>query len=385
MIKSTPLESRHIALGARMTEFAGYNMPILYTNLQEEHHAVRNAVGVFDVSHMGEFIVKGKDALALVQRISSNDASTLEYGQAQYSCLPNEVGGIVDDMLVYRLWDDMAEAGEQTFMLVVNASNIEKDWNWIRKFNNEKDWDHIQRYAVEYDVRMINISDQTGLIAVQGPQATACLQSLTDVKLSDIPYYHFVKGTVAGIDNVLISATGYTGAGGFELYVANEHLPALWDTVLNIQHPVKPVPAGLGARDTLRLEMGYCLYGNDIDDTTSVLEAGLGWITKLKKNSDFPSKTYFEEQKKEGLEKKLVGFVVDDRRVPRHGYPVCDEAGNDIGVVTSGTLSPTLQIPIGMAYVPVSHSKAGATFGVKAGSKILAARVVPLPFVKSTT
>jgi aminomethyltransferase len=232
---------------------------------------------------------------------------------------------------------------------------------------------------------MINISDQTGLIAVQGPKATACLQSLTDVKLGEIPYYHFVKGTVAGIDNVLISATGYTGAGGFELYVNNDQLPALWDAVLNIQHPVKPVPAGLGARDTLRLEMGYCLYGNDIDDTTSVLEAGLGWITKFKKNSEFPSKSYFETQKKEGLEKKLVGFIVDDRRVPRHGYPVCDEHGQDFGVVTSGTLSPTLQVPIGMAYVPVSHSKVGATFGVKAGSKILQARVVPIPFVKSTT
>jgi aminomethyltransferase len=373
MVKSTPLESRHIALGAKMTEFAGYNMPVVYTNIQDEHHAVRKAVGVFDVSHMGEFIVKGKDALALIQRVSSNDASTLKHGQAQYACLPNEVGGIVDDMLVYRLGDDMVEDGEQSFMLVVNASNIDKDW------------DHIQHFAKEFDVRMINISEQTGLIAVQGPHATACLQTLTEVQLSDIPYYHFVKGTIAGIDNVLISATGYTGAGGFELYVDNAHLPALWDAVLNIQHPAKPIAAGLGARDTLRLEMGYCLYGNDIDDTTSVLEAGLGWITKLKKKSEFPSKQYFIEQKAEGVEKKLVGFIVDDRRVPRHGYPVTDNDGNEIGVVTSGTLSPTLQIPIGMAYVPAAFAQQGDTFKVKAGSKSLDAKVVPLPFVNATT
>lgn len=373
MIKSTPLESRHIALGAKMTEFAGYNMPVVYTSIQDEHHAVRKSVGVFDVSHMGEFIVKGKQALELIQRISSNDASLLVIGQAQYSCLPNEIGGIVDDMLVYRLAEDMVDAGEQAFMLVVNASNIQKDW------------DHIQRYAVDYDVRMIDISDQTGLIAVQGPAATACLQTLTEIELSDIPYYHFVKGSIAGIDNVIISATGYTGAGGFELYVDHTQLPALWDAVMRIQHPAKPVAAGLGARDTLRLEMGYCLYGNDIDDASSVLEAGLGWITKLKKKSDFPSKAYFIAQKKEGLSKRLVGFTVDDRRVPRHGYPVCDDAGNEIGVVTSGTLSPSLQIPIGMAYVPHKLSTIGSRFHVKAGSKMLEATVVALPFVSPTT
>lgn len=372
-MKSTPLESRHIALGAKMVDFAGYNMPVLYTSIQDEHHAVRKNVGVFDVSHMGEFIVKGRQALDLIQRISSNDASTLIVGQAQYSCLPNEVGGIVDDMLVYRLPEDMVEAGEHAFMLVVNASNIDKDW------------EHIQRYAADYDVRMINISDKTGLIAVQGPKATALLQPLTDVQLKDIPYYHFAKGTFAGIDNVLISATGYTGAGGFELYVDNEHVGKLWDTIMALDAPVKPVPAGLGARDTLRLEMGYCLYGNDIDDTTSVLEAGLGWITKLKKDCDFPSKAYFTEQKKEGLNKKLVGFSVDDRRVPRHGYPVVNHEGEEIGVVTSGTLSPTLQIPIGMAYVPVKLSTEGSTFQVKAGGKHLHAKVVSLPFVKGTT
>ncbi len=369
MILSTPLESRHIELGAKMTEFAGYNMPVLYSNLQEEHHAVRKSVGVFDVSHMGEFIVKGRQALDLVQRISSNDVAALAIGQAQYSCLPNETGGIVDDMLVYRLPQDMCAEGEQAFMLVVNASNIHKDW------------DHIQKYAGAFDTRIIDISDKTGLLAVQGPLAEAVLQPLTNVVLKDIPYYHFVKGTVAGIDNVIISATGYTGAGGFELYVDSQHLPGLWDIVMNLDHPVKPIPAGLGARDTLRLEMGYCLYGNDIDDTTSVLEAGLGWITKLNKKSDFPSKDIFLKQKKEGVTKKLVGFVVDDRRVPRHGYPVCDLDGKEIGVVTSGTLSPTLQVPLGMAYVPSGYATLGSTFNVQAGSKMLSAKVVSLPFV----
>jgi aminomethyltransferase len=272
-------------------------------------------------------------------------------------------------MLVYRLAQDMVGEGEQAFMLVVNASNIQKDW------------DHIQKYASAYDTRLIDISEKTGLIAVQGPLAEALLQPLTKVVLKDIPYYHFAKGTFAGIDNVLISATGYTGAGGFELYVDSDRLTELWDTVMNLQQPVKPVAAGLGARDTLRLEMGFCLYGNDIDDTTSVLEAGLGWITKLKKQSHFPSKEIFVKQKKEGVEKKLVGFVVDDRRVPRHGYPVCDMSENEIGVVTSGTLAPSLQIPIGMAYVPTAFSAIGSQFNVKAGSKMLSARVVPLPFI----
>ena len=372
-MKSTPLESRHIELGAKMVEFAGYNMPVVYTSIQDEHHAVRKNVGVFDVSHMGEFIVKGRQALDLVQRISSNDASTLQVGQAQYSCLPNEIGGIVDDMLVYRLPGEMVEADEQAFMLVVNASNIEKDW------------DHIQRYAAAYDTRVINISDQTGLIAVQGPKAKDLLQPLTDIDLGSIPYYSFVKGKFAGMENVLVSATGYTGAGGFELYVDSDQVTALWDIIMNLNAPVKPVAAGLGARDTLRLEMGYCLYGNDIDDTTSVLEAGLAWITKLKKESEFPSKEYFISQKKEGLTRKLVGFVVDDRRVPRHGYPVCNEAGDEFGVVTSGTLSPTLQIPIGLAYVPLKFSHEGSTFDVKAGGKMLKAKVVSLPFVKAST
>lgn len=368
-MKSTPLESRHIDLGAKMTEFAGFNMPVVYSSIQEEHHAVRKSVGVFDVSHMGEFIVKGKQALELIQAVSSNDAASLAIGQAQYACLPNETGGIVDDMLVYRLPEDMSDDGVPAFMLVVNASNIQKDW------------DHIQQYASAFDTRIMDISDRTGLLAVQGPLAEELLQPLTSVSLKDIQYYHFVKGTFAGIDNVLISGTGYTGSGGFELYLDSAQLTQLWDTIMNLKHPVRPVPAGLGARDTLRLEMGFCLYGNDIDDTTSVMEAGLGWITKLKKQSHFPSKELFNKQKKEGVEKKLVGFVVDDRRVPRHGYPVCDILGNEIGIVTSGTLSPTLQIPIGMAYVPANYSSIGSTFNVKAGPKMLSAKVVPIPFI----
>lgn len=372
MILSTPLESRHIELGAKMTEFAGYNMPVVYSTIQDEHHAVRKSIGVFDVSHMGEFIVKGKQALDLVQRISSNDAAALAIGQAQYSCLPNETGGIVDDMLVYRLPQDMCAEGEQAFMLVVNASNIHKDW------------DHIQQYASAYDTRITDISDKTGLLAVQGPLAKQLLQPLTDVDLDAIPYYHFVKGKVAGIENIIISATGYTGSGGFELYVESHHLVSLWDTIMGLDQPARPVPAGLGARDTLRLEMGYCLYGNDIDDSTSVLEAGLGWITKLNKKSEFPSQEIFKKQKKAGVDKKLVGFMVDDRRVPRHGYPVCDASGNDIGVVTSGTLSPTLQIPLGMAYVPASYATVDSRFHVKAGTKMLEARVVSLPFVDTS-
>ena len=373
MIKSTPLESRHVALGAKMTEFAGYNMPVVYTSIQEEHHAVRNSLGLFDVSHMGEFIIKGRQALDLIQRVSSNDASILSIGQAQYACLPNEEGGIVDDMLVYRLSEEMSAEGEQAFMLVVNASNIEKDWN------------HIQKYAGEFDTRMINISDQTGLIAAQGPMAIEMLQQFTEVSLKSIPYYHFVKGDFAGIENVLVSNTGYTGAGGFELYTDNDHLPALWDALMEINQGMKPVPAGLGARDTLRLEMGFCLYGNDIDDTTSPLEAGLGWITKLKKESTFPSKEIFIQQKKQGITRKLVGLNVNDRRVPRHGYPVCDADGKEIGVVTSGTMSPTLQVPIGMAYVPAFLSGEGTTLFVKAGSKMLEAKVTSVPFVKTAS
>ncbi len=367
-MKSTPLTNKHIALGAKMAEFAGYNMPINYAGIREEHHCVRTGVGVFDVSHMGEFIIRGKEALALVQKVTSNDASKLEVGEAQYSCLPNLRGGIVDDLLVYRLPEDMSGEGEQAFLLVVNASNMQKDWDWICSHN-------------AFDVKMINISEDTGLLAVQGPKATDALQSLTGVDLKSIKYYNFVKGTFAGIPNVLISATGYTGAGGFELYVRNEHIEQLWDAIFEAGAPFDIKPIGLGARDTLRLEMGFALYGNDIDDTTSPLEAGLGWITKLKKG-DFNDSDFLNKQKAEGITRKLVGFEVDDRRAPRHDYLIEDNAGNVIGKVTSGTHSPSLDKPIGMGYVPVGFSAEGTEFQVVAGGKRLSAKVVKLPFLK---
>ena len=363
----TPITHIHITLGAKMAEFAGYNMPISYTTISDEHICVRNGVGVFDVSHMGEFIVRGKEAIHLVQKITSNDASKLEIGDAQYSCMPNHDGGIIDDLLVYRLPENMCSEGEQAFMLVVNASNIEKDWNWISANN-------------EYETRIINISEKTGLLAVQGPRALDVLQKLTAVDLSSIKYYSFTKGTIAGIDNVLISATGYTGSGGFELYVDNENTEALWKAVFEAGKEYDIKPCGLGARDTLRLEKGFCLYGNDIDDTTSPLEAGLGWITKLKKSKKFNGQDWMNAQKESGLTKKLVGFTMEERRVPRHGYLIFDENVNEIGVVTSGTQSPSLDLPIGMGYVKVSHSTPGSKIFIQAGKKLLESTVVNLPF-----
>lgn len=368
-MKNTALTEVHIGLGAKMAEFAGYNMPISYAGIREEHEAVRNHVGVFDVSHMGEFIIRGKHALDLIQKVTSNDASKLKIGQAQYSCMPNGTGGIVDDLLVYRLAESMGDAGEPAYMLVVNASNIQKDWDWISKHNS-------------FGATMINISDETGLLAVQGPKAIELLQKLTSVDLSAIPYYHFQKGTLAGIDNVLISATGYTGAGGFELYVDNKHLLHLWNEIFKIGNDYKLQAVGLGARDTLRLEMGFCLYGNDIDDTTSPLEAGLGWITKLDK-ADFNGKQLMLDQKKNGLQKKLVGFIIEDRRVPRHGYRVINVNEEVIGVVTSGTQSPSLNIPIGMAYVPIAYAKEGTQIKVEMGSKSVNAKVCKIPFYKA--
>lgn len=368
-MKNTALTEVHIGLGAKMAEFAGYNMPISYAGIREEHEAVRNHVGVFDVSHMGEFIIRGKHALDLIQKVTSNDASKLKIGQAQYSCMPNGTGGIVDDLLVYRLAESMGDAGEPAYMLVVNASNIQKDWDWISKHNS-------------YGATMLNISDETGLLAVQGPKAIELLQKLTSVDLSAIPYYHFQKGTLAGIDNVLISATGYTGAGGFELYVENKHLLHLWNEIFKIGNDYKLQAVGLGARDTLRLEMGFCLYGNDIDDTTSPLEAGLGWITKLDK-ADFNGKQLMLDQKKNGLHKKLVGFIIEDRRVPRHGYRVINVNEEVIGVVTSGTQSPSLNIPIGMAYVPIAYAKEGTQIKVEMGSKSVNAKVCKIPFYKA--
>ena len=367
-MKETPLTAKHIGLGAKMAEFAGYNMPISYRGIIDEHKAVRNSVGLFDVSHMGEFILKGIGAEALIQKTTSNDVSILNPGDAQYSSLPNNEGGIVDDLLVYRLPNDNCAEGEKAFMLVVNAGNIGKDWDWISSFNDG-------------DCKMTNISDQTGLLALQGPKALDTLQKLTSEDLSKIEYYHFTKGNVAGIDNVIISATGYTGSGGFELYCDNANAEHLWDAIMDAGAEFDIMPVGLGARDTLRLEMGFCLYGNDINDTTSPLEAGLGWITKLKKGA-FNSSDLFNKQKEEGVTKKLVGFRLNDRRVPRHGYKIKDEGGNEIGEVTSGTMSPVLEYPIGMGYVDVANSKPGSTIFIDINNKLFQASVVKVPFVQ---
>ncbi|MBL7831963.1 MAG: glycine cleavage system aminomethyltransferase GcvT [Saprospiraceae bacterium] len=367
-MKNTPLTDIHIKLGAKMAEFAGYNMPISYAGIKEEHQTVRTAVGVFDVSHMGEFILKGKNAAQLIQYVTTNDVNALEINEAQYSCMPNGNGGIVDDLLVYRLPEDNCAEGEQAFLLVVNASNIEKDWNWISGHN-------------KFDVKMTNISENTGLLAVQGPKAIDALQSLTDINLSEIKYYTFRKGTIAGIPNAIISATGYTGSGGFEIYVDNEHLARLWEAIFEAGKDFGIQPIGLGARDTLRLEMGFCLYGNDIDDTTSPIEAGLGWITKLNKG-EFIDCELYKSQKENGVSRKLVGFKLDDRRVPRHGYLITDAEGCEIGVVTSGTQSPSLGYPIGTGYVSTEFSKSGSQIYIDINGKKLGAVVTKLPFYK---
>jgi aminomethyltransferase len=360
-LKNVALVDTHTKLGAKMVPFAGYLMPVSYSGLNDEHATVRSAVGVFDVSHMGEFILKGENALDLIQRVTSNDAAVLQNDKIQYSCLPNDKGGIVDDLLVYRL-------DEKTYMLVVNASNIEKDWNWIQKFNTK-------------NVEMHNISDKTSLLAVQGPKAILALQKLTDVNLSEIPYYTFKKGKFAGIDNVIISNTGYTGAGGFELYFENEVAQKVWDAVFQAgaEYGIKPI--GLGARDTLRLEMGFCLYGNDIDDTTSPIEAGLGWITKF--NKDFTNKAAIAEQKEKGVAKKLVGFEMVDRGIPRHDYEIADASGKVIGKVTSGTQSPSLNKAIGLGYVPTALSKVDSEIFIIIRDKPIKAKVVKIPFYKA--
>lgn len=359
-MKSTALTNKHISLGAKMVPFAGYNMPVSYKGLNEEHHVVRTGVGVFDVSHMGEFILKGPHALDLIQKVTTNDAAVLTDGKAQYSCLPNNDGGIVDDLLVYRI-------DSQTYMLVVNASNIEKDWNWIQKHNS-------------FGVDMTDISENTSLLAVQGPKAIDALQKLTDVKLADIPYYSFVKGKFNGIDNVVISNTGYTGAGGFELYFENQYAEKMWDGIFKAGEEFDIKPIGLGARDTLRLEMGFCLYGNDIDDTTSPIEAGLGWITKF--NKDFTNKANIEQHKLQGVSKKLVGFEMIDRGIPRHDYPIADANGTIIGKVTSGTQSPTLNKAIGLGYVKTEFSKADTEIYVIIRDKAIKAKVCKIPFLK---
>ena len=359
-MKTVPLHEVHVALGAKIVPFAGFEMPVRYSSDLEEHHTVRNHVGVFDVSHMGEFSVKGPEALDLIQKVSANDASTLYDGKVQYSYLPNSDGGVVDDLLVYRYNAD-------DYMLVVNASNIEKDWNWIQSHNTES-------------VAMKNLSDDLCLLAVQGPDATATLQKLTDIDLGVMEYYTFKVGTMAGISNTIISATGYTGAGGFEIYIQKEDARAMWDAIFKAGEEFNIKPVGLGARDTLRLEKGFCLYGNDIDDNTSPLEAGLGWVTKFTK--DFTNSENLKKQKEGGIKNKLVGFEMVDRGIPRGHYEICDADGNKLGDVTSGTQSPTLQKGIGMGYVPISYSKPETEIFIKVRERLLKAKVVKMPFVK---
>jgi aminomethyltransferase len=361
-MKSTPFTQKHLALGAKMAEFAGYNMPISYTGINDEHHAVRNNAGVFDVSHMGEFILKGENALDLIQRVSSNDASKLTKGKAQYSCMTNENGGIVDDLLVYCVEEN------KVYMLVVNASNIEKDWEWIVRHNSA-------------NVEMHNISDKTCLLAIQGPNATKILQPLADMDILNMKYYTFSKGRFAGVDNVLVSATGYTGAGGVEIYFEDKDDSAnkIWDAIFEAGKSAGIKPIGIGARDTLRLEKGFCLYGNDIDDFSTPLEAGLGWITKFSK--PFTASEYLQKQKANGVEKKLVGFEMVDKGIPRHDYRIKDAEGNLIGRVTSGTQSPSLQKAIGLGYVLTEHSSLDSEIFVEVRDKLLKAKVVKIPFV----
>ena len=361
-MKTTVLNTTHSALGAKMVPFAGFEMPVSYKGLNEEHHCVRNGVGVFDVSHMGEFIVRGPEAIQLIQWVCSNDASVLTPGKAQYSCMPNAQGGIVDDLIVYCL-------DAETYMLVVNAGNIQKDWDWIVSQNRWK-------------ATMEDISDRTALLAVQGPKAKELIQGLTSIALNEIPYYHFSKGNVAGIENVLISHTGYTGAGGFELYVDVKHAKPLWDALFTEGKPFGIQPIGLGARDTLRLEMGFCLYGNDINDSTSPLQAGLGWITKFSK--EFVASEILKNQKKAGLQQKLVGIEMMERGIPRHGYEIVDSQGNRIGEVTSGTQSPSLQKAIGMGYINSQQATEGNICFVVIRNQPVKAKVVKFPFYKTS-
>jgi aminomethyltransferase len=360
-MKNTAFTKKHIALGAKMAEFAGYNMPISYSGINDEHAAVRTNAGVFDVSHMGEFMLKGEHALDLIQRVTTNDASKLTAGKAQYSCLTNDDGGIVDDLLIYCIEENKA------YMIVVNAANIEKDWHWISKHNKKH-------------AEMHNISDKTCLLAIQGPNATKILQPLTEMDILNLKYYTFAKGVFAGVDNIIVSATGYTGSGGVEIYFEDkgDNADKIWDAIFKAGNPQGLKPIGLGARDTLRLEMGYCLYGNDIDDTTSPLEAGLGWITKFTK--DFTAKSILEAQKENGADRKLVGFEMVEKGIPRHGYEIKDFSGMTIGVVTSGTQSPSFNKGIGMGYVRNVFSRLDAKIYIKVRDKLLQAKVVKFPF-----
>lgn len=358
-LKFVPLNDLHVKLGAKMVPFAGYNMPVRYSSDIEEHMTVRKGVGVFDVSHMGEFLLQGPEALDLIQRVTSNDASKIVDGQAQYSCLPNESGGIVDDLIVYKIKDN-------DYMVVVNASNIEKDWNWISKFNSK-------------GVLMKNISEDICLFAVQGPKAVGALQKLTNIDLSAIKYYHFAKGELAGVKDVILSNTGYTGSGGFEVYVDKKYAEKIWSSIFEAGKEFDIKPIGLGARDTLRLEMGFCLYGNDIDDTTSPLEGGLGWITKFTK--PFTNSVNIKNQKESGVQKKLVGFKMVDKGIPRHDYTIKDSAGEAIGKVTSGTMSPVLGIGVGLGYVTTEHAVPGSEIFIDVRGRALKAAVSKLPFI----
>ena len=359
-MKNIPLSETHVALGAKMVPFAGFNMPVQYEGVNAEHETVRNAVGVFDVSHMGEFLIEGEHALELIQKVTSNDASKLTIGKAQYSCLPNDTGGIVDDLIVYRI-------KETTYLLVVNASNIEKDWQWIQSKN-------------DIGATMRNLSDDYALLAIQGPKAIEAMQALTSHDLSAISFYNFIVGDFAGIEHVIISATGYTGSGGFEIYCKNSEAKQIWDKVFEAgaNYGIKPI--GLAARDTLRLEMGYCLYGNDIDDTTSPIEAGLGWITKFTKK--FTNSDALEKEKQNGAKRKLIAFELNERGVPRHGYDIVDANGIKIGEVTSGTMAPSLNKGIGLGYVPTAFAEVGSTIFIQIRKNAIPATIVKLPFYK---
>ena len=360
-MKDTALSATHKALGAKMVPFAGYNMPVQYEGVNAEHETVRNAVGVFDVSHMGEFLIEGPHALELIQKVSSNDASKLEIGKAQYSCLPNDDGGVVDDLIIY-----MVE--EETYLLVVNASNIEKDWNWISSKN-------------DVGATMRDLSEGYSLLAIQGPKAVEAMQSLSSHDLSAIKFYNFIVGDFAGIEHVIISATGYTGSGGFEIYCKNTEVKQVWDKVMEAGAAYGIKPIGLAARDTLRLEMGYCLYGNDIDDTTSPIEAGLGWVCKF--NKDFTNSEALQAEKEHTPERKLVAFKLDERGIPRQGYAIVDSSGKTIGNVTSGTMSPSLGVGIGLGYVPTVFSKVDSKIHIQVRKNAIPATVVKLPFYKA--
>ena len=360
-IKKIQLNDLHVALGGKMVPFAGYNMPVRYSSDNEEHLCVRNGVGVFDVSHMGEFMVEGPEALNLIQKITSNDASKIVNGQAQYSCFPNETGGIVDDLIIYKFEDGK-------YMLVVNAGNIDKDWAWVNEYNT-------------MGATLTNISESISLFAVQGPKAIEAVQSLTPVNLSEVKFYHFTVGEFAGVQDVIISGTGYTGSGGFEIYVKNENAEQVWKAIFEAGKNFDIKPIGLGARDTLRMEMGYCLYGNDITDTTSPLEAGLGWITKFTK--DFTNSEALKAQKEAGVSKKLVGFIMQERGIPRGHYPIVDAAGEIIGEVTSGTQSPSMGVGIGLGYVKAEFSKVGTEIFIQVRNKNLKAVVEKLPLLKA--